>query len=221
LRAGEKHRGFLARPFLIDPTEPATGIRGDEAVAPRGTAIYSSATDISIWDIGLAGEILIKDSELRKVLYAPEVTDNGRKAATTGAWWFPGHEGLMIATGSGDGFSSLLSRFTRSDELVCVTLLANQEGLDLTQLARRIAGAHNTKIGTPPRAKGMRVQESPYTVAETQERITRALHAHGIQSAANVWQEGADVWVAVGNPNNAKQRAAIDAALLEATSPAP
>ena len=30
-------------------------------------------------------------------------------------------------------------------ELVCVTLCANKEGVDLTELARRIAGAFNAK----------------------------------------------------------------------------
>lgn len=206
LRPGEKHRGFLTKAALIDPTEPATGHRGEDIVAPRPTAIYSSPTDVSIWDIGLAGEILIKSAELRRVLYAPPASS---------PWSFPGHEGLMIVTGSANGFSSLLSRFTKSDELVCVTLLANREGLDLTQLARRIAGAHNTKLGPPARAKGMRVQESPYSVEETKARVARTL------PQAQVWEEGGDVWVAVANPRDAKQRAEIDAALLAATSPAP
>lgn len=139
--AGERHKRFLSDPQLIDPTEPATG-RG--AIAPK--SIYSSARDISLWDIALAGEILIKDPALRKVLYVPG------DATQVGAWNFPGHPGLMITTGSGNGFSSLLSRFTDPSELVCVTLLANKEGLDLHDLAARIAAAHNAKLA-PPRAK--------------------------------------------------------------------
>jgi hypothetical protein len=52
----------------------------------------------------------------------------------------------MITTGSANGFSSLLSRYTAPSELVCVTLLANKEGLDLNDLAVRIAAAHNAKL---------------------------------------------------------------------------
>lgn len=140
--AGERHKRFLSDAQLIDPTEPATGSAGN--VSPR--AIYSSARDISLWDIALAGEILIKDPALRKVLYVPG------DATQVGAWNFPGHPGLMITTGSGNGFSSLLSRYTDPSELVCVTLLANKEGLDLHALAQRIAAAHNAKLA-PPRAK--------------------------------------------------------------------
>ncbi len=51
----------------------------------------------------------------------------------------------MVSRGEENGFSSLLSRFTHPDELVCVTLLANAEGLDLSQLARKIAGAYDPK----------------------------------------------------------------------------
>src|SRR5207244_9618338 len=175
-------RRFLQMSSLIDPTEPATGYRAAAAVKPAASAIYSSASDISFWDIGLAGEILVKDPALRKILYSP----------TTGPWTFPGHEGLMIITGSGDGFSSLLSRFTKSDELVCVTLLANKEGLDLTQLARKIAGAHNPKLGPPLAAAGMRVQQSPYSVEQTIGRLERILHARGTDVAsagARAWEK--------------------------------
>ena len=56
------------------------------------------------------------------------------------------HPGLMITTGNGNGFSSLLSRYTDPSELVCVTLLANKEGLDLHALAQKIAAAHNAKL---------------------------------------------------------------------------
>ncbi len=129
---------FLSEPRFIDPTEAATGYGKSVNVEPR--AIYSSARDISFWDIALAGEILIKDPALRKVLYVPG------EAKRVGAWNFPGHPGLMITTGSGNGFSSLLSRYTDPSELVCVTLLANREGLDLHALAQKIAAAHNGRL---------------------------------------------------------------------------
>jgi D-alanyl-D-alanine carboxypeptidase len=137
---GAKHKEFLAEPRFIDPTEPATGYvqNGTAKIDPR--AIFASARDISIWDIALAGGILIRDPALRRRLYVPE------NAKRRGAWSFPGHPGLMIATGSANGFSSLLSRYTDPSELVCVTLLANREGLDLRTLAGKIAAAHNARL---------------------------------------------------------------------------
>ena len=186
LRPGDQHRRFLREPRLIDPTEPATGYRGTGTVAPDDTAIYSSAADISVWDIGLAGDILVKDPALRRILYTPATLESGARVPTSGPWFFPGHEGFMIATGSGEGFSSLLSRFTRADELVCVTLLANKEGLDLTQLARKIAGAHNPRLGPPPSTVSMRVQQSPYPVGETMTRFERILRAAGVGIIARV-----------------------------------
>jgi D-alanyl-D-alanine carboxypeptidase len=138
---GERHKRFLSEPVLIDPVEPAAGsAKGTPQVPPR--AIYASARDVSLWDIALAGEILVKDPALRRLLYVPG------EEKRVGAWSFPGRPGLMITTGSANGFSSLLSRYTDPAELVCVTLLANREGLDLNDLARRIAGAHNARLAS-------------------------------------------------------------------------
>ena len=180
LQPGEQHRRFLSDPGLINPTEPATGYRGDRAIAPRDGAIYSSAGDVSVWDIALAGEILIKDPALRAILYSPA----GPEVPTSGAWSFPGHPGLMVVTGSRDGFSSLLSRFTRSDELVCVTLLANREGLDLTQLARKIAGAYDARLGPPAALARLRVQQSPYPMSDTMARLERVIRERGFSIVA-------------------------------------
>lgn len=183
--AGGRHGRFLHEAGLINPTEPATGYRADAGkltvVASPPRALFSTAHDVSVWDVGLAGDILIKDAALRRVLYHPE-----KGAATTGPWVFPGHEGLMVSAGTRDGFSALLSRFTRADELVCVTLLANREGLDLSQLARRIAGAYNAKLGPPPGTETMRVQQSPHSVKETIDRLDAALRARGVGIIARV-----------------------------------
>jgi D-alanyl-D-alanine carboxypeptidase len=186
LRPGETHRRFLREPRLIDPTEPAVGYRQTGVAVSGDAAIYSSAADISVWDIGLAGDILVKDPALRRILYTPATLESGARVPTSGPWFFPGHDGLMIATGSGEGFSALLSRFTRADELVCVTLLANKEGLDLTQLARKIAGAHNPRLGPPASTADMRVQQSPYTVGETITRLERVLRGAGVGIIARV-----------------------------------
>lgn len=214
LQPGETHGRFLRDPGLINPTEPATGYRGQEAVGPREGAIYSSAADVSLWDIALAGEILVKDPALRRILYAPPAP----AVPTSGAWYFPGHPGLMVVTGSRDGFSSLLSRFTKSDELVCVTLLANREGLDLTQLARAIAGAYDVRLGPPPGLARLRVQQSPYPIGDTVARLERALSARGwrilgrdatsfgVQTPANVAvrvavsEDNGEVWLSATDP---------------------
>jgi D-alanyl-D-alanine carboxypeptidase len=181
----EKHQKFLHQANLINPSEPATGYQGpttQEVPRPprqRG-AIYASALDVSLWDVGLAGDILIHDPALRKILYTPAATQDGAAVPTSGPWFFPGHPGLMVSTGSSPGFSSLLSRFTHPDELVCVTLLANKEGLDLTQLARRIAGAYDPKIGPPPGTADRRIQQSPFSVSETMGRLEKALREKNV-----------------------------------------
>jgi CubicO group peptidase (beta-lactamase class C family)/uncharacterized protein (DUF302 family) len=179
-KTAKEHSEFLRDPKLINPSEPATG---SESQGPPtdGMRIYASAMDVSIWDISLAGEILIKDPALRKILYHPA---HGK--SSTGPWYFPGHPGLMVATGSRDGFSSLLSRFTDSKELVCVTLLANKEGLDLTQLARRIAGAYDPRIGPPVQTAALRVQQSPFSVTETLDRFEAILRERGVGIIARV-----------------------------------
>ncbi|HXE71596.1 MAG TPA: serine hydrolase [Candidatus Nitrosotenuis sp.] len=182
LGPGERHRGFLGDARLINPSEPATGSPGPS----DPEALYSSAEDVSIWDVALAGGLLIRSPELRRVLYTPATLKDGRALATSGPWEFPGRPGLMVATGSGGGFSCLLSRFTDPSDLVCVTLLANKEGLDLTQLARRIAGAFDPRLGPPPGTAGMRVQQSPYPVGETLDRLEKSLKEAGIQVMARL-----------------------------------
>lgn len=138
------HKDFLKVPDLIHPLETASGSpRGKGPVEP---ALWASALDVSIWDMGLAGGILIRSPELRKVLYAPATLKGGKTAASSGIWDFPGRPGLMVIEGSGSGFSVLLSRYTAPSDLLCVTLLANREGLDLAPLARRIAAAFDARL---------------------------------------------------------------------------
>jgi len=181
-RDASPHSGFLKTPLLINPAEPATGYHGADAVPrPVGLRIYASALDVSLWDIALAGDILIASPSLRQWLYsAPE------GAVSSGPWYFPGHKGLMVTTGDGSGFSSLLSRFTDASELVCVTLLANKEGVDLTQLARRIAGAYDPRLGPPLATAKLRAQQSPFTVKDTMDRFEKILRARGAGIIARV-----------------------------------
>src|SRR5581483_4965597 len=159
------HKEFLLDPRLINPIERAAGSMGRTqigatAAVPRmgSGSILASAMDVSIWDIGLAGEILVKDAALRSILYQP-ATVGGQTVPVMGAWRFPGRKGLMYVAASANGQSAFLSRFTDPGELVCVTLLANQQGLDLTQLARQIAGAYDPRLGPPLSPGGMRFQQ--------------------------------------------------------------
>ncbi len=189
LAPGESHRAFLNDPALINPAEPATPNRSahHSQLLPDRGAIYASAYDVSVWDIGLAGEILIKDPALRAMLYQPLSAD----LPTSGTWDFPGRPGLMVIQGRSGGFSALLSRFTHSEDLLCVTLLANKEGLDLSQLARSIAGAYDSRLGPPGNTGGMRVQQSPYSVDETTKRLENELQARGVQVMARIDHAGA------------------------------
>jgi D-alanyl-D-alanine carboxypeptidase len=174
------HSEFLRQPTLINPTEPASG-DGTRREPAAGLRIYASAFDVSVWDIGLAGEILVRDPALRKMLYHPPA---GR--VRQGAWYFPGHPGLMVTTGSRDGFSALLSRFTDPADLLCVTLLASKGGVDLTQLARRIAGAYDRRLGPPPEAEGLRVQQSPFPPKETLDRLEAFLRSREVMVVARI-----------------------------------
>lgn len=182
VRNARPHSAFLKTPALINPSEPATGYAAGGAIAvPTGLRIYASALDVSLWDVGLAGEILIASPALRRWIYsAPE------GGVSSGPWYFPGHKGLMVTTGDGAGFSSLLSRFTDASELLCVTLLANKEGVDLTQLARRIAGAYDARLGPPLATARLRVQQSPFTVKETMARLEKILRARGNAIIAHI-----------------------------------
>jgi CubicO group peptidase (beta-lactamase class C family) len=196
-RSGNRHAEFLQNPALINPTEPATGYRvvADKLTRVASTpppaaylpgSLLASAMDISIWDIGLAGNILVKEPAHRAILYGPARLADDRPVPTMGGWRFPGRRGLMYAIGNSAGQSAFLSRFTDQSELVCVTLLANKEGVDLTQLARRIAGAYDARLGPPPGARGMRAQQSPYAVQETIDRLESILKENRVGIMARI-----------------------------------
>ncbi|WP_455654416.1 serine hydrolase [Phascolarctobacterium sp.] len=150
------HQKFKADKLYIDPTEPAASY-GENAKpfkripssALRGYAdIWASAQDISFWDIGLAGSVLIHKPENRALVYSSWQLPDGREIPAVAGWHFYKHRGLMDIKGTIPGFSCFLSRFTDPAELVCVTLLANKEGIDFTNLGRKIAGAFGDLLST-------------------------------------------------------------------------
>jgi CubicO group peptidase (beta-lactamase class C family) len=180
------HARFKSEIPYINPVEPAVGYRDVQgklmAVDPRASeslfafgSLWSSAEDISAWDIALAGGILVKREENRALIYKPTRLDNGTTVPAMAGWEFTRHPGFMEIKGSSPGFSAYLSRFTAPSDLVCVTLLANREGLDLTGLARDIAEAYKAGLGAGVSSDEIVTRESKFSVDETVARLERLL----------------------------------------------
>ena len=249
---GAKHKAFLAERPFIDPTEAATGYTPkDGALAPVRPgvdsawyghgAIFASAEDISLWDIGLAGGLLVSKKENRDALYNPSPIDAGGVVPANAGWRFPKHKGLMDIEGNVPGYSCYLARFTDPGELLCVTLCGNRDGIDFTDLARRIAGAFDARLA-PPTGVAKTSRESTYSVEATAERLASFLEGRGaavsLQPASagrarltarlanaphdvtlTVWQHAdGTVWAGY-DELDAPSRAAIEAAVKYATAP--
>lgn len=251
---GFRHRDFLRHRPFIDPSEVATGYTVKDGVlagAARNSqsawygngSIYASAEDISLWDVGLAGELLVSKKEHRDILYRGVALADGTVVPGNAGWRFPAHKGLMDIKGNVPGFSCYLSRFTDPSELLCVTLCANKDGVDLAELARRVAGAFDRKLGPPAAARGLYALESAYSAAATAERFGHALDAGGVRFAASengeggmkifevrhgpgapvqvrVWTEtDGTVWIAHQPVSDQAATAALSAAFARATGP--
>lgn len=183
-----RHHQFLSVKEYIDPTENALGYNQELKALPVSPSaalkgfgdIWASAENVSIWDIALAGSILIQKPENRAILYSPTKLDNGTVIPAIAGWQFPRHKGFMESKGSIPGFSSFLSRFTDPSELVCVTLLANKEGVDFTNLARRIASLYGSQLSSDVNDDELYAYESIFSVSETIKRIEDNLKAHNI-----------------------------------------
>lgn len=182
------HQLFKQDGSYIDPTEPAASYGEDGTLihpvcstALRGFSdLWASAQDVSYWDIGLAGSVLIHKPEHRALIYGPFQLPDGREIPAAAGWQFYKHRGLMDLKGSVPGYSSFLSRFTHPEELVCVTLLANREGVDFTNLGRRIAGAFGDLLSTGYDDNRLYLTEGQLPVAETVARLERELKKRGI-----------------------------------------
>ncbi|KTC98986.1 beta-lactamase [Legionella erythra] len=200
-KSGFKHQQFLKNRVYINPIEPVTGYQQTEqTLSPSkplswtatfaDSGIMASAEDISLWDIGLAGGILVQDPVDREFLYHP-VTANGQTIPGNAGWLFPGHPGFMEIKGHLPGYSTFLSRFTAPTELVCVTLLANKGGLpDLDILGRKIAGAFDHKLAAPEGAVWSETLQSPYSVSETMNRVAAIIKKQGGTVFARVDHSG-------------------------------
>lgn len=182
------HQLFKTDGSYIDPAETAASYREDGTPYPamhssalRGFGdVWASAQDISFWDIGLAGGVLITKAENRAVVYAPWELPDGRTVPGSAGWQFYHHRGLMDIKGSVPGYSSFLSRFTHPEELVCVTLMANREGVDFTNLGRKIAGAFGDLLSTNYDDTRLHLMEGQFPVEETVKRLEAQLESLSI-----------------------------------------
>jgi CubicO group peptidase (beta-lactamase class C family)/uncharacterized protein (DUF302 family) len=205
-----QHSLFKTDARYISPVEPATGHIGKGAdmipVEPEESSnlfafgdIWSSAEDISAWDIALAGGVLIKSADNRAILYGPAKLSNGHVIPAMSGWEFTHHPGFMDIKGNSPGFSSYLSRFTAESELVCVTLLSNKEGVDLAGLARDIADSYRGGLGSGVDSDDIITRESVFNVQETSSRLADGLKNKGIpvfatfDHAANATAVGLDL----------------------------
>lgn len=182
------HQAFKKDKDYINPSETTTGyvekdgkLVATPTVSPTAmkgfSDIWASAENVSHWDIALAGGVLIAKPENRALIYQPTRLANGKVIPAMAGWQFYNHKGLMDMKGSVSGHSAFLSRFTDASELVCVTLLANKEGVDLTNLRRKIAAAFDSKkMGTGANDNLMYTYESQFSVSETMTRIEQTLN---------------------------------------------
>lgn len=181
------HKLFKQDNDYIDPAENAVGYDAalDRQALPQSYTLkgfadlWASAEDVSLWDIALAGSILIKEPENRDLIYKPTVLKTGEIVRAVAGWEFPYHKGLMDIKGTIPGFSSYLSRFTDASELVCVTLLANKAGVDFTNLARRVASAFGESMSSGTNDHMFYTYESIFSVDETIHRIENQLQKAG------------------------------------------
>lgn len=189
---GKVHQTFKHDKDYIDAPETTTGYVEKDGklvkVAPiNGAAmkgfsdIWASAENVSHWDIALAGSVLIEKPENRALIYQSTKLANGKVVPAMAGWQFYNHKGLMDIKGNAPGHSAFLSRFTDASELVCVTLLSNKEGVDLTNLARRIAATFDgSKMGTGANDAQLYTYESQFNVSETMARLEQNLKTAGI-----------------------------------------
>ncbi|MBD9985207.1 serine hydrolase [Citrobacter portucalensis] len=186
-----QHSKFKSEIDWINPVEPATGyVAAGDKLAPVSAiatdnlfaygGLWSSAEDISKWDIGLAGSTLVKDKKLRDIIYSPAKLKNGKVVPAMAGWEFTRHPGFLEIKGTTGGFSAYLSRFTAGDELVCVTMLTNKEGVDMTQVARDIAEAYKIGLGSGLNSEKIKNQESKFSVDETVSRLKAILKSEGV-----------------------------------------
>jgi len=190
-QANFRQSQFLHNSVFVNPTELAVGYneaeQGLESVPLSSygatfadMGVLSSAEDISLWDICLAGDILIKDPTHRAFVYSPVKLRNGSVVPANAHWEFNGHKGYMQIRGNLPGYSSILCRYTAPTELLCVTILVNKGDVEnLAVLARQIDGAYDGTLATPDAASPNTTLQSPYSVSDTAKRAKQFIEEAG------------------------------------------
>lgn len=177
------HEIFKHDGAYIDPIETAASYDGEgkllsypnKGVLQGYSDVYASSGDVSFWDIALAGAVLIHEKAHRDLVYQSWMNKEGKSVPSVSGWHFYFHRGLMAIRGSVRGYSSYLSRFTHSEELVCVTLLANKEGIDFTNLARKIAASFGDLLSTNYDDNRLFLYEGQFKAPEMVNRLKEAL----------------------------------------------
>ncbi|MFR9189364.1 MAG: DUF302 domain-containing protein [Anaerotruncus massiliensis (ex Togo et al. 2019)] len=186
-RTDNVHQLFKADRLYIDPTEPPPATT---AKAPP-SAVRISPRCGAFRHLGLRAGHLLLGHRPRGLRFDPQAGEpgaglrpwklpDGREVPAVAGWQFYKHRGLMDIKGSAPGFSSFLSRFTHSEELVCVTLMANREGVDFTNLGRRIAGAFGDLLSTNYDDNKLFLLEGQLPAADTVSRLEEALREKGV-----------------------------------------
>jgi CubicO group peptidase (beta-lactamase class C family)/uncharacterized protein (DUF302 family) len=197
---GNWHTRFAGDEAYINPTEVATGYarkNGQSTPVKRIStsslfaygSLWASPEDVSDWDVALAGHTLVKEQAHRDLIYKPTTLPNGKVVPAMAGWQFTGHEGFMDIKGSVPGFSAYLSRFTDKEELVCVTVLINEQNIDLTDLARRIAAAYDVTLGSGVNPETQETYASAFDVNETTARLEQNIKAAGGRIFASLDQQ--------------------------------
>lgn len=186
-----KHNQFKHEGAYINAIEPAFGFteKNNQLVAAQSmneTAAYAnagmitSAQDIGLWEIGLEGDMLLKEQKSKDFLFNSITLDNGHKVPANAGWQFPGRAGFMYIEGNVPGFTAFFNRFSATNELLCVSLLTNKDNVpNLEILARNIAGAYDAHLATPTTAIWMVTRQSPYTVSGTLDRLALFIKQQG------------------------------------------
>lgn len=182
------HEIFKHDGAYIDPSETAASYDANgklisypnKGVLQGYSDVYASSGDVSYWDIALAGGVLIHEKAHRDLIYQSWTDEEGRIVPSVSGWHFYFHRGLMAIRGSVRGYSSYLSRFTHSEELVCVTLLANKEGVDFTNLARKIAASFGDLLSTNYDDNRLYLLEGQFKGKEMVRRLKNALEKRDI-----------------------------------------
>lgn len=172
LNLSETTTGYVEKDgkLVVAPIVSPTAMKGF-------SDIWASAENVSHWNIALAEGVLIAKPENRNMIYKTTTLTNGKKVPAMAGWQFYNHKGLMDIKGTVSGHSVFLSRFKNTSELVCVTLLTNKEGVDLTNLGRKISAAfEKEKMGTGANENLLYMYESQFSVAETMTRIEEILN---------------------------------------------